>query len=159
MSAFDSDAPDRGSMYSPPKSTFPSQMKISDPARTLLIVNDDLTVRQLLTQLLSGEGFQVLQAENPAEALRMAGEAAAIHLLLTGFAIAGGNGLDLARQFRTMHPKAPVLMISGSMPERLDKVADLEHVQILGEPFEFDELCHNVRTLMDAVAPLPRRIQ
>jgi DNA-binding response OmpR family regulator len=157
MKAFDSDAEDSGSMYSPPKSAFPSPAAISEPARTLLVVDDDPVVRQLLAQILSSQGYQVLQAENPAEALRVASATATIHLLLTDFSMPGGNGLDLTREFRAVHPKTPVLMVSGTMPKNLDKVAGLDHFEILGKPFEIDELFRKVRTLVDAVVPLPRR--
>jgi two-component system, cell cycle sensor histidine kinase and response regulator CckA len=157
MKAFDSDAPEGGLMDSPPTSTFPSPTEISDPARTLWVVDDDRVVRQLLAQLLSSKGYQVLQAENRAEALQVAGATATIHLLLTDFSMPGGNGLDLTRQFRTLHPKTPVLMVSGSSPQLLGNLADLDQLEILDKPFEFDELFHKVRTLVDAVAPLPRR--
>ena len=95
MKDFDSDAPDRG------------LMEISDPARTLLVVDDDADVRRLLAEILSSQGYQVLQAENPAEALRVARATARIHLLVTDFSMPGGNGLDLTRKFRTVHPETP----------------------------------------------------
>jgi len=157
MKALDSDAPDSGSIYSPPESAFPSPTAISDPARTLLVVDDDADVRRVLAQTLSSQGYQVLQAENSAEALRVARATATIHLLLTDFSMPGGNGLDLTRKFRTVHPKTPVLMVSGSMPQNVDKLAGLDHFETLDKPFEFDELFRKVRTLIDAVAPLPQR--
>jgi two-component system, cell cycle response regulator CpdR len=157
MKPFDSNAPEGGTMYSPPKSAFPSPTEITEPARTLLVVEDDPVVRLLLTQGLSRQGFQVLQAENPAEALRVAGATPTIHLLLTDYSMPGGNGLDLAREFRTVHPMTPVLMVSGSRPQNLDQVAGLDRFEILDKPFVFDDLFHKVRTLVDAVAPLPRR--
>jgi len=157
MNAFSFDAPDSGSIYSLPKSAFPSPTDISDPARTLLVVDDDAEVRRLLTEILSSQGYQVLQAGNSAEALRVASATATIHLLLTDFSMPGGNGLDLTRKFRTVHPKTPVLMVSGSMPQYPDQVAGLDQFEFLDKPFEFEELFRKVRTLLDAVAPLPRR--
>lgn len=157
MKAFDSDAPDSESIYSPPKSAFPSPTDISDPARTLLVVDDDDVIRQLLTEILSGQGYQVLQAESSAEALRVASSTEKIHLLLTDFSMPGGNGLDLTREFRTVHPKTPVLMVSGSLPQNLGKLAGLDHFETLDKPFEFQELFRKVRKLVDAVAPLPQR--
>jgi DNA-binding response OmpR family regulator len=159
MKTFDSDASDNGVMGSPPKSAFPSPTKISEPARTLLVVDDAPMARQLLAQVLSGQGFQVLQAENPVEALRVAGATPTIHLLLTDFSMPGGNGCDLAWEFRTVHPNTPVLMVSGSRPEIPSKVAELDRFEILDKPFVLDDLLHKVRTLVDAVAPLPRRKQ
>ena len=157
MKDFDSDAPDSGSIHSPSRSAFPSPTEISDPARTLLVVDDDAVIRQLLAQILSSQGYQVLQAENPAEALRVARATATIHLLLTDFSMPGGNGLDLTRKFRAVHPETPVLMVSGSMPQNLGKVAGLDRFETLDKPFKFDELFRKVRTLVDAVAPFPQR--
>jgi DNA-binding response OmpR family regulator len=99
----------------------------------------------------------VLQAENPAEALQVARATATIHLLLTDFSMPGGNGLDLTRKFRTVHPMTPVLMVSGSMPQNLDKVAGLDHFETLDKPFAFEDLFRKVRMLVDAVAPFLRR--
>lgn len=157
MNAFDSDALESGSRYSPPKCAFPASTGISEPARTLLVVDDDPDIRQLLTEILTSQGYQVLQAENPAEALRVARATATIHLLLTDFSMPGGNGLDLTRKFRTVHPMTPVLMVSGSMPQNLDKVAGLDHFETLDKPFAFEDLFRKVRMLVDAVAPFLRR--
>jgi ActR/RegA family two-component response regulator len=59
----------------------PPFARISDPARTLLVVDDDHVVRQAEARILCDQGYTVLQAEGAAEALRLAREAAAIHLL------------------------------------------------------------------------------
>ena len=93
----------------------------------------------------------MLQAENSAEALRVARATATIHLLLTDFSMPGGDGLALTRKFRTVHPKTPVLMVSGSMPQNLEKVAGLDHFEVLDKPFEMDDLFRRVRTLVDAL--------
>ena len=58
----------------------------------------------------------MLAAENAAEALRLAREAAAIHLLITDLAMPEVDGLELTRRFRAVHPETPVLMVSGSLP-------------------------------------------
>ena len=61
----------------------PSPARISEPAKTLLVVDDDPMVRDVETQILRLQGYTVLEAEGAAEALRLAGETAAIHLLIT----------------------------------------------------------------------------
>ena len=68
------------SSHSKPPSAFPSSARISEPARTLLVVDDDRVVLEAETRLLCHQGHNVLQAEGAAQALRLAREAAAIHL-------------------------------------------------------------------------------
>ena len=137
----------------PPAAT-PSA-KMSDPAKTLLVVDDDLMVRDMEAQVLRLQGYTVLEAQGAAEALRLAREAAAIHLLITDFSMPEVDGIELTRQFRLVHPKTPVLMVSGSFPSIQDRADGLGRFEFLAKPFQYDELLHKVRALLDATAPLP----
>jgi len=129
--------------------------KMSDPAKTLLVVDDDLMVRDMEAQVLRLQGYTVLEAQGAAEALRLAREAAAIHLLITDFSMPEVDGIELTRQFRLVHPKTPVLMVSGSFPSIQDRADGLGRFEFLAKPFQYDELLHKVRALRDAAAPLP----
>lgn len=145
------------SSHSEPPSAVPSSVKISDPAKTLLVVDDDALIRDCETQMLRLQGYTVLEAESAAEALRLAGETAAIHLLITDFRMPEVDGLELTRRFRTVHPKTPVLMVSGSLPQIQHRADDLERFEFLAKPFLFQDLLQKVRTLLDAASPLPIR--
>jgi DNA-binding response OmpR family regulator len=131
--------------------------EIRNEPRTLLVVDDEPMIRSLEVQFLSSQGYKVLQAASAAEALRLASANANIHLLLTDFSMPEVDGLELARQFRTVHPETPVLMVSGSIPLMHDRTADLDRFDVLAKPFAFDELLHKVRSLLDSVVPLPLR--
>jgi DNA-binding response OmpR family regulator len=137
----------------------PSRARISEPPKTLLVVDDDPIIRDVETQVLRLQGYTVLSAEGAAEALRLAREAAAIHLLITDFSMPEVDGLELTRRFRAAHPKTPVLMVSSSLPLIQDRIDDLDRFDFLPKPFHFSELLHKVRTLLDATAPLPIRKQ
>ncbi len=130
---------------------------MSEPPKTLLVVDDDPWFRNLETQFLRLEGYTVLEAEGAAKALRLAREAAAIHLLITDFSMPEVDGLELTRQFRLVHPKSPVLMVSGSLSVLYDQTQALDRFEFLAKPFAFDELLRKIRALLDAVAPLPIR--
>jgi len=136
--------------------TFPP--KISEPTETLLVVDDDPTVRSLETRLLRLEGYTVLEAEGAAKALRLAREAAALHLLITDFSMPEVDGLELTRRVRAVHPKIPVLMVSGSLPVLCDETQDLDRFEFLAKPFALEELLRKIRALLDVVAPLPIRM-
>ena len=144
-------------IHSLPTSESPPPARISEPTKTLLIVDDDPMVRNMETQILRLQGYTVLEAEGAAEALRLARETAAIHLLITDYWMPEVDGLELTRRFRAVHPETPVLMVSGSLPLIQNKADDLERLEFLAKPFQFKELVHKVRTLLDATAPLPIR--
>jgi two-component system, cell cycle sensor histidine kinase and response regulator CckA len=145
-------------IHSQATSELPPPARITEPTRTLLVVDDDPMVRDLETQILRLQGYTVLEAQSAAEALRLAGETATIHLLITDLAMPEVDGLELTRRFRAVHPKTPVLMVSGSLPLlHVRSEPDLERFEFLPKPFEFHELLHKVRTLLDATAPLPKR--
>ena len=141
-----------------PPSAFPVPARISEPPKTLLVVDDDPMVRDVETQILRLQGYTVLEAESAAEALRVAAATATIHLLITDLVMPEVDGLELTRRFRAVHPKTPVLMVSGSLPLlAATEPTDLDRFEFLAKPFQFGELLHKVRTLLDAAAPLPIR--
>jgi two-component system, cell cycle sensor histidine kinase and response regulator CckA len=144
----------------PPLATseFASPAEISEPRKTVLVVDDDPMVRDVETAVLRVQGYKVLAAECAAEALRLAGETATIHLLITDLAMPEIDGLELTRRFRAVHPKTPVLLVSGSLPLlRARSEPDMDRFAFLAKPFQFSELIHKVRVLLDSAAPLPIR--
>ena len=130
--------------------------KVPGVVETLLVVDDDPAVVDLETRILRLNGYLVLQAQSAAEALRLATETETIHLLITDFAMPEIDGLELSRRFRAVHPKTPVLMVSGSLPLVRNESRDLDRVQLLAKPFSFGELLQRVRALLDAADPLSR---
>jgi DNA-binding response OmpR family regulator len=134
----------------------PSTAQIADPP-TLLVVDDDPFFRELEARALCSQGYKVLQANGTAEALRLAGATPAIHLLVTDFIMPGDDGLELTRQFRTLHPKTPVVMLSGSLPLVQGKVGGLERFALLEKSSTFEALLGKVHALLNELSPLPLR--
>ena len=145
-------------VFSLATSESPSPAEISEPPKTVLVVDDDRMVRDLEAQILRVQGYTVLEAENAVEALRVAASTVTIHLLITDLVMPEVDGLELTRRFREVHPTTPVLMVSGSLPVlRVRSEPDLERFDFLAKPFQFEELLHKVRALLDAAFPLPIR--
>ncbi len=130
-------------------------------SETVLLVEDDPTVRELTARMLGERGYAVLAASNAAEALACAelhrGE---IHLLLTDVVMPGGNGAELAGQLTARYPGLPVLFMSGYTADvvlRQGLVQD--SVAFLTKPFTEDQLSRAVRQVLErgpnAAAPAP----
>jgi DNA-binding NtrC family response regulator len=113
--------------------------------QTLLVVDDDPVFRDLEAQILSHAGYEVLQAEGAAEALRLADNTTTIDLLLTDFRMPLTDGLELTQQFRAAHPETPVLLISGEQPPLADHP---DAPEFLAKPFTLSQLVQKVRCLL-----------
>jgi serine/threonine protein kinase len=112
---------------------------------TILIVEDDDTLRTVLEMGLSGEGYRVLIASNGREGIRLAAEEAP-HLVLLDVTLPGLNGFDVCRELRQRGFNAPIMMVTGKT-EEVDRVVGLEigADDYLTKPFGQRELVTRVR--------------
>ena len=127
--------------------------QIAQGSETILLVEDEAIVRELTVQILESDGYQVLEAMNGTEALRIAGEhGAPIHLLLTDVVMPGMNGKELANKLRLHHPDMRVLFMSGYDDRQLDRddVAGGE-TAFLPKPFSTEILGQKVRAVLDGL--------
>ncbi|HUR93285.1 MAG TPA: ATP-binding protein [Gemmatimonadales bacterium] len=121
---------------------------------TILLVEDDPTVRELAVRMLRDQGYTVLSAEHSAAALECAERhRGAIQLLLTDVVMPGGrNGRELAELVTAMYPGVPVLYMSGyTVDVVLRQGLVQEGVAFLAKPFTEAELGRAVRQAMTAV--------
>jgi signal transduction histidine kinase len=117
---------------------------------TLLLVENDPSIRRLAASQLRKAGYQVLEAERADEALKAAAEHPGLPLMLTDLSMPGVNGLDLARQLRAGRPHLKVLFVSGSIPDSSVQQYSLgEGTDFLGKPYTGTELLGRVRALLD----------
>lgn len=123
---------------------------------TLLLVDDDADILDLEVRALGGLGYRVLAAGQPAEALRLAVITPVIDLLLTDYTMPHINGLELTRRFRVVHPKTPVLMVSGLLEMLNGDADDLERFATLPKPFTVNQLVHKVRATLSAPPQITR---
>jgi len=130
---------------------------LKDEAAIVLVVDGDKAIRGLEVRALSHLGYKVLEAEGPVKAMRLAVATPAIHLLLTDFWMPEGTGLELARRFRTLHPKTPVLLVSGSLQAIDSLAAHRDRFGVLAKPFTPTDLVHRVRMLLSGATNQPRR--
>ena len=118
---------------------------------TILLVEDDDMFRGLLRQVLEGQGYKVLAAENPAAALKLAEtHGDGIQLLLSDMVMPGGNGADLAQQLGSLHPGMKVALMSGYTDDALaSRKADTTIADaFLEKPFATQDLLRLIRELL-----------
>jgi CheY-like chemotaxis protein len=89
-------------------------LKTPPAAATILVVEDDPDVREMIVGILSGLGYQTLVATNGPEALAILNRDYSVDLLFTDIVMpAGMSGTDLARQASRLRPDLKVLLSSG----------------------------------------------
>jgi two-component system cell cycle sensor histidine kinase/response regulator CckA len=117
-------------------------------SETILLVEDEDTVRRLVTRILRSVGYQVIEASGGDEALELLeGHEGRIDLLLSDVLMRGLTGPELAKQVCARRPGIEVLLISGFAEEGL---AENENLRFLGKPFTTQELLDEVRAALDA---------
>ncbi len=114
---------------------------------TVLVVDDEEMLRRLLARALAGAGFAVLEAENGELALQAAqslpGERA-LNLVVTDVNMPVMDGLEFARAFRPLHPRVPILFITGKdLRASLTDAGRLEG-EVLLKPFGPDAFLDTV---------------
>jgi two-component system cell cycle sensor histidine kinase/response regulator CckA len=126
----------------------------STSASTILVVEDEADVRELVRDILAAQGYQVLAAQDGVEALQVAGEhEAPIHLLITDVVMPRLSGKALADQLRSSRPQMRVLYTSGYTDNAIVDHGVLdEGVHFLSKPFELEALALKVHEVLDGSA-------
>jgi len=123
-------------------------------AETLLIVEDEPAVRNLVSSSLRGEGYRLLVASSGPEAVKLAAaHDAPIDLLLTDAMMPGQTGPELARELSTKRPEMAVIIMSGYTGDMLGINAMGEAVGMLQKPFTPRELRARIREVLTARTP------
>ena len=118
---------------------------------TILLVEDEAGILRLTRRALEVQGYAVLAAGSPGEALRQAQEYAGdIHLLLTDVQMPEMNGRDLAAALLTLRPQLKQLFMSGHTADVIALRGMLEHgVSFIEKPFSPVALAAKVREVLD----------
>ena|SRR5438045_246601 len=87
----------------------------------VLCVEDDPAQLRLLSRLFESDGFSVLRAATPEDAVELLSEAP-VSLILADHLLRGVTGTQLAARFKAVKPTVPVLLHSGTQPDTLHNV-------------------------------------
>jgi signal transduction histidine kinase/CheY-like chemotaxis protein len=128
--------------------------KIGMGTETILVVEDDLDVRRLTTDLLDELGYSVLTAADGPEALSILQRVDGIALLLSDIVMPKGmRGDELARHATALRTDLKVLLTSGHAAELPDGAtfegAETTAIPLLRKPYRRDELARAIRAVLD----------
>jgi signal transduction histidine kinase/ActR/RegA family two-component response regulator len=118
---------------------------------TVMIVDDEPTVRMLVTDVLHDQGYIAIEAEDGPTALRILQSDARVDLLITDVGLPGGmNGRQLADAARVTRPEVKVLFITGYAENAIIGNAQLApRMQLLTKPFVMEELATRIRAMIE----------
>ena len=132
-----------------PKTVAP--MEIPPPQTdTVLVVEDEEIVRELVCHVLSAQGYDVICAPNGAEALELSQlHAGEIRLVITDVVMPQIGGIELARKILILRPEIKVLYVSGYSENDMSEQGILSsELEFLEKPFTPQALTRKVRELL-----------
>ena len=117
---------------------------------SVLIVDDEPTVRMLVTEVLQDLGYTAIEAADGAAGLRVLQSEARVDLLVTDVGLPGGmNGRQLADAGRALRPGLRVLFITGYAENAVISHGHLEHgMHVLTKPFAMEALALRIKDLV-----------
>ncbi len=120
-------------------------------SETVLVVEDEETLREIVREALQASGYNVLEARHGAEALRICeSHATPIHLVITDIVMPGFGGRDLGERIRSSRPEIRMLYMSGYTDDTVVRHGVLTaEVAFLQKPFTLDALGRKVRAVLD----------
>jgi two-component system cell cycle sensor histidine kinase/response regulator CckA len=123
-------------------------------SETVLLVEDEESVRELVREALEGRGYNVCSARNGNEALAIAArQELKIDLMITDVVMPGMGGRELANRMAAVRPGTRVLYLSGYTEDAIMHHGVLEPgTAFLQKPFTLDALALKVREVLDSLS-------
>jgi DNA-binding NtrC family response regulator len=128
-----------------PKRAIPSPVKAGAPSgdhasESILVVDDELKIRDLISEFLTMRGYRVCVAHNGPTALALV-EQERPDFIVTDMYMPGMDGLELMGELRAKHYTGGVLVLTASQDEKLlQDMLDLGSVDIMSKPVDLERL-------------------
>ncbi len=122
----------------------------AEAGETVLVVDDEPTVRMLVSDVLSDLGYAAIEAEDGPSGLKVLEDGARVDLLVTDVGLPGGmNGRQVADAARVLRPGLKVLFITGYAENAAVGNGHLDPgMAVLTKPFAMDDLAIKIRMLI-----------
>jgi len=123
----------------------------AEAGETVLVVDDEPTVRMLIGDTLNELGYTGIEAADAASGLKVLESDAKIDLLITDVGLPGGmNGKDMAEQARAKRPDLKVLFITGYAQNAAISNGKLDPgMHVLSKPFAMEKLASRIRQIIE----------
>jgi two-component system, cell cycle sensor histidine kinase and response regulator CckA len=129
--------------------TTPVSVAAAGGSETILLVEDEESVRQLVRETLEARGYRVLEAANGDAAIALAASHSdTIHLVITDVVMPGLSGHELAQQLNSARPGIKVLYLSGYAQDAFPNPSVQAHKAFLQKPFTLQSLSRKVREIL-----------
>jgi two-component system, cell cycle sensor histidine kinase and response regulator CckA len=125
---------------------FPSA--ITKGSETVLLAEDQSSIRSALREFLESKGYQVLEAQNGGEALDLAEHhPRSIDVLVTDVIMPQIRGLELAKRVTELHPDICVIFMSGYSEDALleNQLLFQQNITLIQKPFDPEDLAQKIR--------------
>jgi DNA-binding NtrC family response regulator len=114
---------------------------VDSPSHTVLVVDDDASIRLLCRLNLELDGWRVLEADTLAEARRQL-EETTVDVVVLDVHVGSGNGIEFLHELQRERPGLKVAMLTGS-----DRLDDVESDGVIPKPFTIEQLTSTVAGL------------
>jgi two-component system cell cycle sensor histidine kinase/response regulator CckA len=117
---------------------------------TILLVEDEDTVRVVAERALTRQGYEVTTARDGEEGLELVKEGGMFDLVVSDVVMPSMDGPAMAREIRKLAPRLPVLFMSGYAEEQLRRQIDIENVYFIPKPFSVQQISDKVARVLGA---------
>jgi CheY-like chemotaxis protein len=120
-------------------------------SHTILVVDDEPLVRQVVCRLLEEWDFTVVEADDGKSALQVAAQIrSGLSMVITDLCMPYMDGYEFARAFRLVCPDVPVLFMTGKCPNALIGSLFGTEDNLLFKPFDPDQFLDTVARLLES---------
>jgi two-component system cell cycle sensor histidine kinase/response regulator CckA len=141
------------SVDSVPAAASPDNVRNTGPrgSESVLLVEDDDVVRDLVGTVLRNRGYDVLEAATGEDAIRqVTGRASRTHLMLSDTVMPGMGGQELAERMAILQPEMRVILMSGYTDDMVLPCETYDRHAFLQTPFTSEALARKVREVLDS---------
>jgi len=132
-------------------SVVPAEAKPAGDGEVVLVIDDEPTIRMLVSEVLEEHGYAVVEASDGPSAMRILRSDVKIDLLITDVGLPNGmNGRQIADAARQGRPELKVLFITGYAENAVVGNGHLDKgMQVIAKPFEIDALARKIREIVE----------
>jgi PAS domain S-box-containing protein len=134
----------------PPAVSQPGAVRPSEAGETVLVVEDESVVRNLIVEVLGDLGYRAIEASDGPAGLAVLQSKRKVDLLITDIGLPGLNGRQIADAGRGLHPDMKILFMTGYAENAAIASGFLEHgMTMITKPFTMEVLAARVREIIE----------